>query len=151
MTKPIKLMFLVRSTRVRRVLAVLFLLNGLLPQLQTLFACALMDSQPRTVCCCADPLTDGCQMGGGCTVHDSVRGSEDCCQVLIGKLSDVAAAGAVAPCAQAGILDPLPLPTLPLPNVAVELAASTITRQHSIAPSYRSANNTYLITNRLRI
>ncbi|MGH8659003.1 MAG: hypothetical protein ACREV4_11165 [Gammaproteobacteria bacterium] len=86
-----------------------------------------MDSQPRTVCGCADPLTDGCQMGGGCKTHDGVRGSEDCCQVLIGKLSDVAAAGAVAPGAQAAILDPLQLPTLLLPNAAVELEAS-ITR-----------------------
>ncbi|MGH8472033.1 MAG: hypothetical protein ACREVJ_06195, partial [Gammaproteobacteria bacterium] len=59
--------------------------------------------------------------------------------------------GAIAPGAQAGMLDPPQLPTLPLPNVAVELAASITTRQHSIAPSYRNANNTYLITNRLRI
>lgn len=144
-------MFLVRSTSARRVLGALFLLNGLLPQLQTLFACELMDSQPRTVCCCADPLTDGCQMGGGCKIHGGVRGSEDCCQILIGKLSDVAAAGAVAPGAQAGILDPLQLPILLLPNVAVELRASVTTRQHIVAPSYRNANNTYLITNRLRI
>lgn len=144
-------MFLVRRTSARRVLAALFLLNGLLPQLQTLFACELMDSEPRTVCCCFDPLTDGCQMGGGCKIHDGVRGSEDCCQVLIGKLSDVAAAGAVVPGAQAGMLDPLQLPTLPLPHVAVELGASITTGQPIIAPSYRNANNTYLITKRLRI
>lgn len=141
----------VRSTTVRRVFAVLFLLNGLLSPLQILFACELMVSQPRTVCCCADPGHDGCPMGGGCKVHDGVPSSEDCCQVLIDNLSDVAASGTVAPGAQAGMLDPLQLPTLPLPRAAAELRASITARQPIVAPSYRKANNTYLITNRLRI
>lgn len=144
-------MSLVRSTTVRRVLAVFFLLNGLLSQVHILFACELMESQPRTVCCCADPVSDGCQMGGGCKGHDGVRSSEDCCQVLIDKVSDVAAAGTVAPGAQAGMLDPLQLPTLPLPSVSAALRASPTTRQPIGAPSYRNGNNTYLVTNRLRI
>ncbi|MGH8657493.1 MAG: hypothetical protein ACREV4_03145 [Gammaproteobacteria bacterium] len=142
-------MSLVRSTTARRLFAALFLLNGLLSQLQTLFACELLEGRPRTVCCCADPVSDGCQMGGGCKVHDGVPSSEDCCQVFIGERSD--AARAVAPGAQAGMLDPLQLPTFSLPSATVELGASITTRQPSIAPSYRKANNTYLITNRLRI
>lgn len=144
-------MSLVRSTTARRVFAALFLLNGLLAPLQILFACELMESQPRSVCCCAAPVSDGCQMGGGCKVHDGVRSSDDCCQVLIDKPSDVTAAGPVAPGAQAGTLDPLQLPAVPLPNAAAELEARITTRQPVIALSYRNANNTYLITNRLRI
>jgi len=110
-----------------------------------------MESQPRTVCCCADPVSDGCQMGGGCKVQEGARSSKDCCQVLIDKLSDVVAAGTVAPGAQVGMLDPLQLPTLPLPGAAAELRASITARQPVIALSYRDATNTYLITNRLRI
>ncbi|MGH8579218.1 MAG: hypothetical protein ACREVK_03515, partial [Gammaproteobacteria bacterium] len=141
-------MFMVRRTRIRRVLAALFVVNRLLPQLQTLFACELLDSQPHTVCCCAVPASDGCQMGGGCKVHDGVRSSEDCCQVLVDKLSDVVAAGAVAPGAQAGLLDQLPL-TLPRPDVTFEFGADITRRQPTIAPSYRNGDDTYLITNRL--
>lgn len=142
-----------RSTLIRRVVAVLFLLTGLVSQMQMVFACELMDGPPRTVCCCGDPITDGCEMGGGCKIHDGVRTNADCCDVSIDRVSDVSAAGAVSPGSKISLLDaPQPPPfglSSPVPETVP--VANVATLAPTIPSWYSSGTHTYLVTNRLRI
>lgn len=73
----------------KRPVSVLFLLVSLSSQLQVVFACDLMDGQPKPVCCCEDDMTSGCEMGGGCNMDGNMALNPDCCNVSVDSLSDV--------------------------------------------------------------
>jgi hypothetical protein len=78
-------MSLFRSLIVRQTMAALFLLTGLLTHSQEIFACHLMGDQLQFVCCCGQPVADGCEMGGGCGASDR-DGAAGCCEVSVAKL-----------------------------------------------------------------
>lgn len=107
-------------------LAVLFLLAGLVFQVQVTYACGLQDAAPAAACCC------GADMAGGC---DGAGGRSDCCAA---GLTPAAAADEEATAGPA-----LPSPTLAfkLPPPAAEAAPlpkagpekETASRQHRAA------------------
>ena len=78
-----------RIPNLKRAVAVLFLLTSLSSQIQVVFACDLMDGQPKPVCCCGDDMSDGCAMGGGCSIDGAMARNPNCCEASVDSLSDV--------------------------------------------------------------
>jgi hypothetical protein len=142
-----------RNTGLRQLIAIAFLISGLLVQVQTLYACQLMDDGPKSTCCCGVHMKDGCAMGGGC---DSGPGAMamDCCDVTVEvELQDVAVAQTTA----AKLITQLDAPRPP-PAVAISTEFnfalpdnSTLLEPRVDRLSWSSGTHTYLMTSRLRI
>lgn len=142
-----------RNTSLRRIVALLFLISGLSVQVQTLFACQLMDDGPKTTCCCDEHKDGGCAMGGGC---DSTPGSmaTDCCDVTVDvDMQDMTVAATTAAKLITHLDAPQPPPAAPvstelkltLPNHPVH------PHPHDYSLSGSPGTQTYLVTNRFRL
>lgn len=138
----------------KRTLAVLFLFTGLSSQLQLVFACELMDGQPKPVCCCDEEMSGGCKMGGGCSMDEDIHLDPDCCEVSVDDFSDVTLGGPTSTASQVVLQNaprppPLALCTVisrPQPKFGgTSLPFCHATNRHFV-PS-----EIYLVTKRLRI
>ncbi len=139
-----------RNSILRRVLAVGFFLACMAGNVQVLFACGLMDDPPHPVCCCTGDMSDGCEPGGGCTMHNGDR-TEACCEVVVGAIAEITASE--PPNFQVCMLDaPQPPPAL-TSSADTEIPSSpdspSLTYLPCRPPGHGST--TYLITQRLRI
>jgi len=65
-----------RHTSLRRLVATVFLIAGLLVQVQTLYACSLMDEVQSTECCCGEQMEKGCEVGGSCLSTDASKATD---------------------------------------------------------------------------
>jgi hypothetical protein len=68
-------MALFRNLTFQRILSLIFLCTALLSHTQILYACELMDGKPKLVCCCEEPMSDGCPMSESCAMQDKSAGS----------------------------------------------------------------------------
>jgi hypothetical protein len=143
-------MSLFRSLIVRQAVAALFLLTGLLTHSQEIFACHLMGNQLQFVCCCGQPVAEGCEMGGGCGASGG-DGAADCCEVSVAKLPSLQ-----APSSSHLLLTLLDGPQPPpgiFPTAPIDI---TLPKQFLIHPKrhflsiWFPGTRTYLLTHRLR-
>jgi hypothetical protein len=142
-----------RKPSLRRLIAGLFLISGLSVQVQTLFACNLMDDGPKTTCCCGEHMADGCAMGGGC---GSAPGSmaTGCCDVGVElELQDIAVVKTTA----AKLITQLDAPQPP-PAILITTEFNitqpdnpVVPNHHVYRPSWPSGTRTYLVTGRFRV
>jgi hypothetical protein len=143
-----------RSAFIQRTFALLFLLIGLLSQVQLVFACDLMDGKSSTVCCCGNDMSGGCEMGGGCPMGESIQAERGCCDISVDTISNVMMGTSDSAAARVTLLDAPRPPPLPVFG-----AAGSILTPRSIAlPSspFRAratcdSTGLYLVTNRIRI
>lgn len=142
-----------RSARPQRIVALLFLLTGLLSQVQVVFACDLMGGRPGAVCCCSDDMSEGCDMGGGCPLTEGMPTDAGCCDVSVGTLSEISMGAANFAAAQVTQLEAPRPPPASAYGAIVPLAVPRIrllsTPPRTPAPSRSAA--VYLVTNRIRI
>ncbi|ADE14803.1 conserved hypothetical protein [Nitrosococcus halophilus Nc 4] len=141
-----------RSLLLRRLVAAIFLLMGLITQSQEIFACPFMDDKPRFVCCCGQPVADGCEMKGGCGASESHTGT-DCCQVSVAQLAGLHAPSPASSQLLVMLLDgPQPPPGI-LPPAAIVVALPRLLLTAPPIPPFSSGfpgTRTYLFTRRLR-
>ncbi|MEE9158451.1 MAG: hypothetical protein V3U60_08710, partial [Gammaproteobacteria bacterium] len=145
-------MNILRHKRLRRLIAALFLLTGLVSQTQTLFACDLMDGKTQTVCCCGDEHLDGCTMGGSCTTHNG-SSSGGCCDVAFENMPNVAAASPVSLDSPFNLFKASQSTSVVLPDTIARIAAVAGRARFSAAASSFNfgGTQTYLLTSRLRL
>lgn len=143
-----------RHRRLRWGVTALLLLTGLCAQMQLLFACELMEGEPKLVCCCdADATANGCESGGGCLTHTG-GAAQACCEITLAPSAGLTAA---APAPQGQLLmlidvTQLPPIVLPLATIHPRLHANTLAeRAVTRADPWRTGAQTYLFTNRFRI
>ncbi|ABA58022.1 hypothetical protein Noc_1538 [Nitrosococcus oceani ATCC 19707] len=145
-------MRLFRHLRLRQIMVGIFLLMGLGTQSQEIFACSLMDDKPRFVCCCGQPVTDSCEMEGGCGASESHTGT-DCCQVSVVQLAGLHAPSPASSQLLAMLLDgPQPPPAILPPATFVVALPRPLLTAPPIPPfsSGFPGTRTYLFTHRLR-
>ncbi len=146
-------MVIFRGQLLRRTIATVFLLTGFFAQVQTVFACEILDGTPRSVCCCGEQMADGCAMGGGCAMPTQSP-STDCCEVSVEKPASLSATGPVTQSHTVMLLDAPqpPLAVLPTPFTPIDPSLdirSILYRNTSLV--WLAGTQTYLVTSRLRI
>lgn len=128
---------------------------GLFFQFQTVFACELMDSKPKPVCCCDESgdMTMGCGMNGNCQDEAaSFVNAVDCCEKNYQTPPSVKSTAPGAANTQVLLLDgPQPPPVVAVFHVP-EFPFPAVTRSYTLflTPDI-SGIHTYLLTQRLRI
>jgi len=145
-----------RSTILRRLFAVCFAVTSMTGQVQTLFACDLMDAPATTKCCCGEVMNTSCKMGGGCD-HPADGPASGCCTVMQDidtSIPDVTLSS-ITFIQQVDLLsssDPPP-PLLPSPGITTALSVNPAIANYRtyLSDTGQNAGNTYLITRRLRI
>jgi hypothetical protein len=147
-------MSLFRSLILRQTITAIFLLMGLLTHSQEVFACQLMGNQLQFICCCAQPVVDGCEMGGGCGASASDGyAAADCCEVSVVNVPSFQAPSSASSHLLLTLLDrPQPPPGI-FPPVPIDIALSRrflIHPKHHFRPFWFPGNRTYLLTHRLR-
>ena len=138
----------------RRAVVVLFLLTSLSSQVQVVFACDLMEGQPKPVCCCGDDMANGCKMGGGCNMDGAMALNPDCCDVSVDSLSDVSMGGPASASSQVALQN---APQPPPATLCTVISRPQPEFGCGSLPFYHHSNRhficteIYLVTNRLRI
>jgi len=145
-----------RSNILRRLLALCFAVTSMTVQAQTLFACDLMDTPAATECCCSEAMNTGCKMGGGCD-HPADGPASGCCTVMpdIDISIPDATLSSITHIPEVDLLSSSDPPPPLLPSQGITTAFSFLPDRtdygDSLSRSWHKANNTYLITRRLRI
>lgn len=141
-----------RNASFRRFVIGLFLFSGLFSQFQAVFACELMGSGERYVCCCDEHGDKGCPMGGVCHNQQNTPDA-DCCAVSYQAAPGSNAMVSDSHAQQVVLLEaPQPPPALLFsltalkpPNALPVLFAPTA------LPPGSPGTLTYLLTRRLRV
>ena len=143
----------IRGLILRRRVVMIFLLTGLIAQVQAVYACGLMDNPPSSACCCGAEMTDGCTLGGGCS-ESAMPVSPDCCNITLDTPPSLTAAP-VTPSHVVALLD-TPQPPAALPPLSYSYGLDPPAASHAAVfgigpPIWLAGTDTYLITLRLRI
>lgn len=146
-------MALFRNLTFQRVLSLIFLCTALLSQTQILYACELMDGKPKPVCCCEEPLPDGCPMSESCVMH--AKSDEGrCCDVSQDSLTAVVMTHSASTIDLLTLLLDGPQPP-PLIDYQELLSASPQAVQRLAIPPHipppSRGKHIYLLTRRLRL
>lgn len=144
----------IRHHPLRKGLWLIVLLGSLLAQSQNLFACELMDSSPKTTCCCDEDMNNGCPMGGGCDLSNSDVLS-GCCdvssQVEVG-LQDAVASDTHSTKQLLTLDAPQPPPAIFSTNeLSLINASSSLVIKNKPLLLSSSGTPVYRVTNRFRI
>ena len=141
-----------RLNRIHRSVSTIVLLFGLFIQLQTVFACDLIEDQVGAICCCEAQMAKGCSSGGGCEGNGS-NSATDCCQTSL----SVETVDVVADASREVItrfLDPVQTTALIAP-LLIKLDSSPTTTVSMVKPNHDAhwqfGTGTYLATLRIRI
>ncbi len=76
-----------RNLNLQRTLSVFILFTALFSQIQTLYACDLMDGKPKHVCCCEENASASCPMADSCAMNENGMKNQ-CCEVSYETLTD---------------------------------------------------------------
>ena len=76
-----------RNLILQRTLSLIILLTALLSQTQMLYACELMEGEPKRVCCCGEHAPAACPMEDACTMQEKADQNR-CCEVSYEPLAD---------------------------------------------------------------
>ncbi len=142
-----------RKADPRSALALLFFLLAMLSQVRVLFACEFQPGEETTVCCCSGDMSAGCDMGGGCILHEDSNRIQGCCSITIDSVSDTTVAAPSSAAAQVSALEapqPPPTPAAPVRPGDLILPTFVVPSDHPPSP-LGDARAVYLVTHRLRI
>lgn len=142
---------MIRNPLFRRFVAATVMVLGLFTQFQVVFACELMDGKVQYVCCCDEPGSMGCAMGGGC--HDSRdTQTQNCCAVSYEPMPNATAIAPESHSLQVLLLDAPQPPPIPVSSDIPEFSPDNhaLRFTHALAP-HVAGTDTYLLTNRFRI
>ncbi len=138
----------------RQFVLTLLLLSSVLPSIQSVFACDLMGGKIHAVCCCKGHQgAEGCEKGGGCSIHNAAPAS-GCCKVsyLYQPVTNASAVPASQSFQSLFPDAPQPMPALlsvlPAHDAPVSLQSGPYP---NLSPPWRPGTQTYLLTHRLRI
>ncbi|MFV1996435.1 MAG: hypothetical protein ACC641_00355 [Acidiferrobacterales bacterium] len=143
-----------RRHKTRRLTGYALLLIALFLQVQTAFACNLMEGKVQAICCCDTQMEKGCSSGGGCESNASVA-QGDCCQIVV---STPTAESATSAMVAKAILDRSDIPQPDSSHASLPMIPGTppstrpvIAAIGSNPTPWLAGKNTYLVTLRIRV
>ena len=143
---------IISVTSIARLLSAVFLLLSTLLPVQQVFACDMMGGMAKVECCCDKNVTDNNCISDGCEQDAQISlGKAGCCDVSLSEPAVYTAQHIVTHTISVADLiePPLPPPALLHSQLQLHIATSTspVIDHHDI----HTGNQTFLLTQRLRI